>query len=219
MLIYSYLTPNQSIKCGKHQRGPLRHDSKAGGGLLQVNRQIYFELCKLWYGSTIYHMNISTQAALFLDHLILPGYPCPSTFASVKKLHLVILFCHFWETETPKPIAFIGKLLSSGKCSLQYLDLELHAGTFLCAEVINSRKSHDEVLERNLRPLESVRGLCGVSTVVKFACVNFPTAATDEFIRKSRKYLDRLEKKMMMPSGEYTLVDDGSAANNSLILR
>jgi hypothetical protein len=24
---------------------------------------------------------------------------------------------------------------------------------------------------------------------------------------------------MMMPSGEYTLVDDGSAANNSLILR
>jgi hypothetical protein len=211
MLVYNYLTPNLIIRYRKFQSGPLRDDGKAGGGLIQVNRQIYSELCKLWYRSTVFQMNISAQTALYLDHIILPGDTFPSTFVSIKKLHLVIVFCSFWQTERPKPITHVGELLSSGNCSLQFLDLELHAGIFLCAEIVNSRNCHDEVLDRNLRPLESVRGLRGVSTVIKFACVKFPTAATEEFLEKSRKYLERLERMIMMPSRK---LDDGSSVAN-----
>jgi hypothetical protein len=57
--------------------------------------------------------------------------------------------------------------------------------------------------------------LCRVSAEVVFTYKNAPTAATDEFIRKSRKYLGKLEKRMMMPSWRVN-IDDYSVRGDSL---
>jgi hypothetical protein len=100
---------------------------------------------------TVYHIKASRDAVLFLDHLVFPGDPFPSTLMAVKSMHLIVISGFFWETETPKGVTLLAELLLSGRCSLEELDLEIQVGASTCVEVINCRKSHSEVLEVNLR--------------------------------------------------------------------
>jgi len=218
-IIYSYLLPDVAIHAKKIDQDHIRVDGKSGAGLLRVNHQIHNELYHDWYRSTTFELRVFKDMAKFLHKHGQPGtsMQMPSPLKDVESLHLRLLFwkgrttydkgVKDWEEETPEVLWIIGRLLSSGTCSLKYLritlDLETHAGGITYVQNITRTQTECHLLGNVLGSLESIRGLSEVHIEVYKSYRSFPSFNCSEvynnFIEASRKYLDELEKKMMMP--------------------
>jgi len=95
-------------------------------------------------------------------------------------------------------------MLSSGKSSLEKLQLRAVA-SFGALEPVRDGGSPYEILEANLQPFQSVRGLSQVSVSVSMshAVAQFfsqPEGTVNgKWVTGAREYLDTLESIMMLP--------------------
>jgi hypothetical protein len=209
-MMYGYLLPNVTVGVS-NIFNHLRKDGKGGAGLLRVNRQIYNELYHDWYGSTTFRLDILKDTIAFLNHHILPGDSMdikhmPTTLKAVKSLLIDMISFENWEQETPKAIMVLDELFSSGNCTLKQFRLTLDLGTFAGLSFVyrkNEEQSQCRFLEDVLEPLQSIRGLSEVQIVVDNPriddTVDYRRNVYNHFHEMSRKYLDELEKMMMLP--------------------
>jgi hypothetical protein len=127
-----------------------------------------------------------------------------------------------WEAGTPEVIWVLGQLLSSRECALKHLhitlDVESSTGGLNYVHEITVDQSECYLLEKALEPLQNIRGLSKARIVVLNPYTdNRPTAIVtriyNTFIERSKKYLDELEKKMMMPVISAGVSEDISSAD------
>jgi hypothetical protein len=233
-VIRDYLLPDVIVSDPVDPREPLREDGKSGAGLLRVNHQIYNELYHDWYRSTTFELLVCKDRVEFLNKCVQPGVSMhmPSALKAVETLHIKMVFwkaertydmeAEDWEAGTPEVIWVLGQLLSSGECALKHLhitlDVESSTGGLNYVHEITIDQSECYLLGKALEPLQNIRGLSKARIVVLNPYTdNRPTAIVtriyNTFIERSKKYLDELEKKMMMPVISEGVSEDVSSAD------
>jgi hypothetical protein len=215
-LIYAYLVPNVAISPWLIQisGGLLRKDGICGASVLRINRQIYHEVYADWYGSTIYGVDSLWDGTEFLNYKIPHAGLLPSTLLSVRSLHLFIRLKHTVSHRLPDSVpnqydslAALGAFLSSSKCSLQRLHLDLMVGLHFYDLKRTGPETLRDALAWNLLPFRVLRGLSEVHTSMEISSNVFKwrpeaeaKAKKAEFISMCRlEYCDDMEKEMLMP--------------------
>lgn len=209
--IYEYIIPNTNIYNWEtiSHRPQFRDDGVCSSSILRVNRKIYRELYGDWYRKATYTLRLEHNRTVFVNQHIPIGEALPSTILAIRSLDILLFLApnHVsvdgFRTRTHH-IRTLANMLSSGKSSLEKLQLRAVA-SFGALEPVRDGGSPYEILEANLQPFQSVRGLSQVSVSVSMshAVAQFfsqPEGTVNgKWVTGAREYLDTLESIMMLP--------------------